>query len=172
VLLASCAIKRNATMKDTAALAPGDGVMVANISVWSAGNVPYPALSIQFDKRHGLSSPTSIRLPDRSNLIVLELPAGEYTWTSLELGMVSAGTMSYRMPFIIEPGKINYVGDLLLALYSIRGPGTSASYRFLIADQSKYRMPKVAAYYPQLVHAYPTVIHLTQDLRPTKKMRE
>lgn len=170
MLLASC--KTDPIMKDTAALPPGTGIMVANVLVTSVGGVPYPPLSIKVDKLHGLSTSTTLNLPQKNNLIVIELPAGEYSWTTLELGTGGGGaTMSYQMPFTIEPGKINYVGDLLLTLNSFHKPGGTPTYRFRIADQSNYWLPIVAKYYPELSHAYPTVVHLTEDQRPMNQMR-
>jgi hypothetical protein len=167
MLLASCST--DPIMKDTATLPPQTGIMVANVLVWSVGDVPYPSASIKVDKVHGLSAATTLNLPRRNNLIVIELPAGVYSWTDLELGSVAGGSTSYRMPFTIEPGKINYVGDLLLTLDSFHKPG--GSFNFRIADQSKYWLPIVAKYYPQLSHAYPTVVHLTEDHRVMNRMR-
>jgi len=169
MLLASCST--NPIMKDTAALPAGTGVMVANVLVWSVGGVAYPYASIKVDKVHGLSAATTLNLPQRNNLIVIELPAGEYSWTDLELGSVAGASTSYRMPFTIEPGKINYVGDLLLTLNSYYRPGGMPTFRIRIADQSKYWLPIVAKYYPQLSQAYPTVVHLTEDHRPMNRMR-
>jgi hypothetical protein len=167
MLLASCST--DPIVKDTAALPAGTGIMVANVMVWSVGGVAYPPASIKVDKLHGLSAATTLNLPQRNNLIVIELPAGEYSWTDLELGSVAGASTSYRMPFTIEAGKINYVGDVLLTLDKFSSPG--GSYRIRIADQSKYWLPIVANNYPLLSHAYPTVVHLTEDRRPMNKMR-
>ncbi|MBD8881701.1 hypothetical protein IHE49_14540 [Rhodanobacter sp. 7MK24] len=161
MLLSSCATAP--VMKDTAALPPGIGIMVANVFVWSVGGVAYPPVSIKVDKLHGFSSATTLNLPQRSNLIVIELPAGDYSWTDLELGSVAGGSTSYRMPFTIEPGKINYVGDLLLTLNSFHKPGGMPTFGFRVGDQSQRWLPVVASRYPLLAHAYPTVIHLTED---------
>jgi hypothetical protein len=169
MLLVSCST--DPIMKDTATLPQNTGIMVANVLVWSVGGVPYPSASIKVDKVHGLSAATTLRLPQRNNLIVIELPAGEYSWTDLELGSVAGASTSYRMPFTIEPGKINYVGDLLLTLNSFHNPGSMPSYNIRIADQSKYWLPIVAKYYPMLSRTYPAVVHLTEDHRPMKLMR-
>jgi hypothetical protein len=169
MLLASCS--STPVMKDTATLPPETGIMVANVMVWSVGGVPYPALSIKVDKLHGMSMATTLRLPQQNNLIVIELPAGGYSWTDLELGSVAGASTSYRLPFTIEPGKINYVGDVLLTLNSFHKPGKMPSYSFRIADQSKYWFPIVANQYPLLSRAYPNVVHLTQDQRPMNLMR-
>jgi hypothetical protein len=169
MLLASCAA--DPIMKDTAALPPGTGIMVANVFVWSVGGVAYPPVSIKVDKLHGLSSATTLHLPQRSNLIVIELPAGEYSWTDLELGSVAGGSTSYRMPFTIEPGKINYVGDLLLTLNSFHKPGSMPSFGFQVGDQSQHWLPIVANRYPLLSRTYPTVVHLTEDNMPNNQRR-
>lgn len=169
MLFASCST--DPIMKDTTSLPSGTGIMVANVLVWSVGGVAYPPVSIKVDKLHGMSMATTLYLPQRNNLIVIELPAGEYSWTDLELGSVAGASTSYRMPFTIEPGKINYVGDLLLTLNSFRRPGGMPTYSFRIADQSKYWLPIVAKYYPLSSHAYPTVVHLTEDQRPMNQMR-
>lgn len=170
MLFVSCTT--DPTIKDTATLPPGTGIMVANVLVTSVGGVAYPPLSIKVDSLHGMSMSTTLSLPQPNNLIVIKLPAGDYSWTALEMGFHGGGAaMSYHMPFTIEPGKINYVGDLLLTLNSYHGPGGSPTYRFRIADQSNYWLPIVAKYYPQLSRAYPTVVHLTEDQRPMNQMR-
>jgi hypothetical protein len=169
MLVASCST--DPTLKDTAALPPGTGIMVANVFVWSVGGVAYPPLSIKVDKLHGLSSATTLHLPQRSNLIVIELPAGEYSWTDIELGSVAGGSTSYRMPFTIEPGKINYVGDLLLTLDSAHGPGGKPGFGFKVGDQSQHWLPIVASRYPELSRTYPTVVHLTEDNMPNNVRR-
>jgi hypothetical protein len=161
MLLASCAA--DPVLKDTATLPPQTGIMVANVFIWSAGNKAYPPVSIKVDKLHGLSSATTLHLPQRSNLIVIELPAGEYSWTDLELGNIAGGSTSYHMPFTIEPGKINYVGDLLLTLNGASKPGQKATFDFKVGDQSQRWLPVVANRYPLLARTYPTVIHLTED---------
>jgi hypothetical protein len=168
MLLASC--KSDPILKDTAALPPDTGIMVANVMVWSAGNVAYPPVSIKVDKVHGLSSATTLNLPQRVNLIVIPLPAGVYSWTDLELGTVAGGSTSYRMPFTIEAGKINYVGDVLIMLNNYYRPAGMPTFNFKIADESRHWLPIVANKYPLLSHTYPTVVHLTEDRRPIKKL--
>ncbi|GLQ89834.1 hypothetical protein [Dyella flagellata] len=168
VLLGGCATDKN--MSDSKQLPPGTGVMVANLRVRSLGGVAYPPVTINFDKMHGVSTSKIIALPARNNLIVMQLPAGDYSWTSVHIGDLS-GSTSYRMPFTVEAGKINYVGDVLLLLDSYhlkRANGSGIpepSYNFFIKDLSASTLPGVASTYPELWRAYPVVTHLTQDFR-------
>lgn len=168
VLLGGCATDKN--MGDATQLPQGTGVMVANVLVRSVGAVAYPPVTINFDKIHGVSTSKIIALPARNNLIVMQLPAGNYSWTSVHIGDLSAST-SYAMPFTVEAGKINYVGDVLLLLDSFHKKASQGSgvplptYNFFIKDLSARTLPGVASAYPQLWRAYPVVTHLTQDFR-------
>ncbi|RDS83623.1 hypothetical protein DWU98_04640 [Dyella monticola] len=176
VVLSACATDKNVT--DSAQLPPGTGIMVANVLVRSVGGVAYPPVTINFDKMHGLSPSKVVALPLRNNLIVMQLPAGEYSWTSVKIGDLT-GSTSYGMPFTIEAGKINYVGDVLLLLDSFhkkvsQGGLAQPTYNIFVKDLSAHTLPVAASTYPELWRAYPVVTHLTQDFRhkePTAPLR-
>ena len=176
VLLSACASDKN--MSDSAQLPPDTGILVANVLVRSVGGVPYPPVTMNFDKIHGLSPSKTVPLPLRDNLIVMQVPAGDYSWTSVKIGDLG-GSTSYGMPFTIEAGKINYVGDVMLVLDSYhkkvsQGGQAEPTYQIYVRDLSAHTLPFVASTYPQMWHAYPAVTHLTQDLRrkePTPPMR-
>ncbi|WP_158543263.1 hypothetical protein [Dyella psychrodurans] len=168
MLIAGCST--NSILKDTAMLPPGTGIMVAHVSIFSeTSSFKYDALSIKVDKLDGSSIPTTLYPRKRSNLIVIALPAGEYNWATIDLGLYAGSATSYRMPFTIEAGKINYVGDLLLTFTRVNRPDGLPTYKLRIEDQSKVWLPTVASDYPQLSRVYPSVIHLTEDQQPTNQ---
>lgn len=170
MLLGACATHEN--MRDTAQLPPGTGVMVAKVLVRSVKNIPYPPVSISIGKLDGLFDSKIVALDQRDNTVVLQLPAGDYSWTNVSMLDLSGDTR-HHMPFTIEAGKINYVGDLLLLLDSthvmIVHGRELPSYVIYIKDLHQYTLPEAKPLYPILWKAYPVVTHLTQDERWSSK---
>ena len=164
--ISACATHQN--MRDTAQLAQGTGVMVATVLVRSVNNVPYPHVAISFADVHSVVNTKVVALDAKDNTVVLNVPAGNYSWTNITL-MDLTGSFSYRMPFTIEAGKINYVGDILILLDSYHEKEVHGrrmpSYTVFVKDLSSYTLPNAASAYPELWHAYPVVTHLTKDLR-------
>lgn len=163
-LLCGCDTKQN--MRDMAQLPSATGVLVATVRIRSVGAIPYPPVSIAYNVMRGLGSTKYVPLAEANTTIVLEMPAGDYYWTGVKVGNLS-GSLQLGMPFTIEAGKINYVGDVLLLLddvhlqkvHGVPMPG----YGLYVKDQHAYTLSKAAAMYPELWRAYPVVTHLTQD---------
>ena len=90
-------------------MAMGKGLAVGSITNES----PYANLAALLYRKTG-SGGESYFQPDRSDLIAVELPAGDYemfSWrVTIEDGWVVAAKM-FRVPFRIEPGKATYVGS-------------------------------------------------------------
>lgn len=170
LLLGACATHEN--MRDTAQLPPGTGVMVAKVLVRSVKNIPYPPVSISIGAAGSMFDSKIIALDQRDNTVVLQLPAGEYSWTNVSMLDLSGDTR-HNMPFTIEAGKINYVGDLLLLLDSmhlmIMHGREFPSYVIYIKDLHRYTLAEASPLYPTLWKTYPVVTHLTQDERRTAK---
>ena len=161
MVLCGCGIKRQ-SIRDTASIPDGSGVMVARIVFVqrnAVGNEPIPALTAI--KKTNLTVASLIwQLQPGESFSVMTLPAGAYTWRGLYVG----GRYSeFRnlMPFEVRAGKINYVGDIIVSLdwsdlrhYGMRvrnNQTTSESYLHSI--------------YPQLSAHYPIIASVTQDAR-------
>jgi hypothetical protein len=167
-LLGACATHEN--IRDTTQLPPGTGIMVAHVLVRSVNNMGYPPITLSLGRMDNslAANAKSIALASSDNMIVLDLPAGDYSWTDVQI-MDLEGYTRRRMPFTIEAGKINYVGDILLVLDGVhvtmvhgrKIPG----YAIHVKDDHTYTLPNAASMYPQLWSSFPVVTHLTQDHR-------
>jgi hypothetical protein len=72
-------------MRDTTQRPPATNVLVATVLVRSVNNVPYPLVSLSLAKMHDVVNTKMIGLGAKDNTIVLEVSAGEYSWTDVTL---------------------------------------------------------------------------------------
>lgn len=168
-LLCGCDTRQN--MRDTAQLPSATGVLVTTVRVRSVDGIPYPPVSLAYNVMRGMGSTKVIPLVEPNNTVVLEMPAGDYYWTGVRVGN-AASPLTLGVPFTIEAGKINYIGDVWLVLDDVHRRKVKGelkpTYGIYTRDQHAYTLPKAASAYPELWHAYPVVTHLAED--PLRKL--
>ncbi|MHA6205658.1 hypothetical protein ACXU4B_14635 [Dyella soli] len=159
--LSGCGIKRT-NIPDTASMPQGSGVMVARVVFVqrnAAGDEPAPALTAIKTTNLTVAS-LILDLHPGENFTVMSLPAGNYTWRGLYVGRRNSEFRN-RLPFEIQAGKINYVGDIVVTLDWNDLTRYGMRVRSNLAASETY----VHEVYPQLSGHYPMVASLTEDDR-------
>ncbi|GLQ46515.1 hypothetical protein GCM10007862_15660 [Dyella lipolytica] len=167
--LAGCA--SDPQMKDTALLAPGQGVMVARLAIPYLAQSGHLKTTISVASLNdGSDAGTPIELHTAETFLVVPLPAGTYRWKDFHIGSYNDPLGGGPMHFDIVAGKINYVGDItvVMAMDPSYQPGPVSqvgkpryNVNFRIYDYRRVFLPKIAAAYPQLWGSYPVVVSLT-----------
>lgn len=165
--LAGCASAPQ--MKDTVLLPPGQGVLVARLAIPYLARPGHLQTTISVARLNdGSDAGTPIALNAAETFLVVPLPEGNYQWKDFRVGSYNDPLGGGPMHFHIDPGKINYVGDItiVMAVDTSYQPGTVAlfpSYKvaFRIYDYHQVFLPKIAASYPELWSSHPVVVSLT-----------
>jgi len=159
--LCSCGVRRQ-SIRDAATIQDGSGVMVARIVLIqqnaSAGNPPVELSAI---KQSSLTVAALVwEAQPGETFAVMTLPAGKYTWRGLYVGR-KFSEFRNLLPFEVEPGQVNYVGDIVIA---IDWSNPSRYGMRVIANQAASESYMRTAY-PRLIAHHPLVASLTVDER-------
>ena len=145
-MLSSCGTSTLNVTNDTV-LRADEGLLVTTIHT----NVPkYTLTLIEKDARSGTAAAFNSENPE--NFVIATLPAKAYSLAMFyQVGSLLINrTASFGdgFDFTIEPGKINYIGDLRLT-------GDGAELRIRVADNSDDVETKLAERYAVLFKKYP-----------------
>lgn len=126
---------------ETIDLKPGNGLLAVDLDV--AGF----ASSVKIDRvgsMFGGELLTNVHGGD--NMLMLEMPAGEYRWSRIELSLLSMYLRvrdDPRFHFKINPGVVNYVGDLQIA-----PSGSGVGYNVNAVNRSARMLVSLDRLYP------------------------
>ena len=159
--LSGCGIKR-VSIPDTRTIPDGSGVIMAHI-ILNERNTPAspPDIMLTAIKQSNLMVASLIvTLQSGENFTVMTLPAGKYSWRGIYLDRKNSEFRGL-LPFEVKPGKVNYIGDLVISLdwdnpwhYGMRVTANQAA-------AERY----MKSVYPELTSRYPMVASLTVDQR-------
>jgi hypothetical protein len=164
LLVSACSPIKHSNIDDTQNIPAGEGVIVARVilEVQSEGAAePKVLLTAGQHSFTGLATHWFfIALHPGENFSVQTVPAGQYSWIEFWV-QGKKSDFKGRLPFDVEPGKINYVGDIVLSI------DMSDPWHYGMRVTSD--LPAAGRYlqfnYPQLASRYPLVPNLTVDNR-------
>jgi len=161
VVLFGCGIQR-LNIRDTPTIPDGSGVIVARV-ILNDRNAPanHPYMQVTAMKQSKLLVVSlMVTLLSGENFSVMTLPAGKYSWVGIYMGSKHSAFRG-QLPFEVKPGKINYIGDLVISM-----DWSNASHYGLRVGANQDRAEKyMKVVYPELTSHYPMVASLTVDQR-------
>lgn len=110
ILLSGC-VGSTVNIKKDQALTPQQGIVVTRlISNWEGYKNPLLAkLEFVFGKAESSLNSGKFMMNQKSDLKVVTLPAGKYSWSQLGFGNRS---LSLNGDFTVKAGTITYIGDI------------------------------------------------------------
>lgn len=118
---------------------------------------PYEIMSFHGNDVLGLYPRDDFQEQDRKGLLfAFALPAGNYHFVSYSLESGEGHwrpTQPFSVPFTVEPGKVNYVGDIQLVVHEgqdIFGMTTARGGTFHFMNARKKDLPLLKAKYPDI----------------------
>lgn len=146
-LFTADAIGREFKAGDEVKVKDGDGLLVVNISSEAFIDV------VKIERMGSLFGGASLtRLGRGDNVRLIELPAGDYRWSRIDMQYMAYLNIrkDARFQFKVEPGVINYPGDL-----DIEYAGSGGRYHTNVSDRAGRAMVNLDSLYPGVRQKFP-----------------